>query len=201
MAKKCSVRWTIGALCLAATMTACSQAAPPSQVLASRITPNYDARTRRLQCITYDRNGDGAIDAWTYMNATQVVRAEIDENFNHRVDRWEYYRAGAPEHRGAGMAAGALERVETSLGDDGVVTRHEWYESGAVVRADEDTDGDRHPDKWERWEKGSLVEVALDTQHHGRPDRRIIYGADGSSPRFEVDPDGSGHFRPTTASR
>ena len=40
---------------------------------------------------------------------------------------------------------------------------------------------------------GCLVSVAFDSSHRGRPDRRLVYGADGSA-RLEVDPKGDGHF-------
>jgi hypothetical protein len=191
MARNCWVGSTV--LSVALVSSACSQA-PGGQVTSARIKPTYDAKTRRLQSITYDRNGDGAIDAWTYMDGTKVVRAELDENYDGRTDRWEYYKTGAGESRAA--TAAALERVESSSRQNGVVTRREWYENGAIARAEEDTDGDSQVDKWEQWQNGVLVELALDTHRRGRPDRRIIYGPDGSSPRFEVDPDGSGQFRP-----
>jgi hypothetical protein len=61
------------------------------------------------------------------------------------------------------------------------------------VRADEDSDEDGRPDKWETYDAGRLVSVAFDTMQRGTPDRRLIYGADGSA-RLEVDAAGDGHF-------
>ncbi len=56
-----------------------------------------------------------------------------------------------------------------------------------LVRAEEDTDGDGALDKWETYEQSRLASVSFDTTHHrGAPDRRLIYGADGSA-RVEVD--------------
>jgi hypothetical protein len=42
--------------------------------------------------------------------------------------------------------------------------------------------------------------MALDTKGAGKPDRRLVYPADGSSPRLEVDRDGSGTFVPASGS-
>jgi hypothetical protein len=48
-------------------------------------------------------------------------------------------------------------------------------------------------DKWETYEANRLASVAFDTSHRGTPDRRIIYGPNGSA-RFEVDLKGTGQF-------
>jgi hypothetical protein len=61
------------------------------------------------------------------------------------------------------------------------------------VAAEEDSDEDGKPDKWETYEAGRLASVAFDTIHRGAPDRRLIYGADGSA-RLEIDAVGDGHF-------
>ena len=55
----------------------------------------------------------------------------------------------------------------------------EFYEIGALARAEEDTNGDGKPDKWETYRDGALASVELDTNHDGRPDRRLTYGPDG----------------------
>ena len=67
-----------------------------------------------------------------------------------------------------------------------------------LVRAEEDTDGDGAIDKWETYDGERLASVAFDTEHRGTPDRRLIYGADGSA-RLEVDAAGDGHFAPVQA--
>jgi len=171
-----------------------------------RIKPTYNASTGRLERITYDRNGDGKVDAWAYMDGTAVVRAELDTDFDGVVDRIEYY---APRSAGSGSSTvgtsgaapggGALTKVEISSRPDGKVTRSEYYEDGLRTRAEEDTDGDGRIDKWETWRDGALSTVALDTQGRGRPDRRFVYDADSSEPRLEIDADGSGQFQPAPA--
>ena len=73
------------------------------------------------------------------------------------------------------------------------MNRFEHYEKDVLVRAEEDTDGDGKIDKWETYDGARLASVAFDTTHRGTPDRRLIYGADGSA-RLEVDSAGDGHF-------
>ena len=70
---------------------------------------------------------------------------------------------------------------------DGKVTRVEHYQQkNALVRAEEDTDGDGKIDKWETYDGDRLASVAFDTLHRGTPDRRLIYGPNGTA-RLEVD--------------
>lgn len=63
-----------------------------------------------------------------------------------------------------------------------------------MTRAHEDTDGDGRVDRWETYRDGRLEAVALDTAGQGRANRRMIYGADGSVDRVEVDLEGHGVF-------
>jgi hypothetical protein len=170
---------------------------PAAAPARSRITPSYNHDTGRLEKITYDRNGDGKVDAWTVMNGTTLVRAELDDNFDGVVDRWEFYAPSTGQAVSAGPAV--LTRVEISARPDGKVSRREFYEHGIRTRAEEDTDGDGRVDKWETWSNGVLTAVALDTRGRGRPDRRLVYDAGGAAPRLEVDADGSGRFGPAPA--
>jgi hypothetical protein len=153
-----------------------------------QIKPTYNEKTGRLEKITYDRNHDGKVDAWTFMNGTRVVRVELDENNDGTVDRWEYYTEGSTgaSPSGAPAAVGGLTRVEDSTRRDGTVSRWEYYEKGQRARAEEDTDADRRVDKWEIWADGALASVLLDTNTDGKPDRRLVYPADGSGPRFDM---------------
>src|SRR5580704_10107638 len=58
-----------------------------------RIEPVYDKVTGALQLLKYDSDGDGKIDAVSYMDGARVVRIEIDRDEDGKVDRWEYYDA------------------------------------------------------------------------------------------------------------
>ena len=79
---------------LGITSTAgCEQ--PPRPVGSETVVPTYNAETGRLERISYDRDKDGKPDAWLYMDGTKATRAELDENSDGNVDRWEHYRADA----------------------------------------------------------------------------------------------------------
>jgi hypothetical protein len=172
-----------------------------------RIQPVYDRETGRLTLLKYDANGDGTPDTFSYMDGTRVVRIEIDQDQDGKIDRWEYYgpdrrleKVGFSRAHDGTVDAwsyanpdGTIARVEVSLRRDGRVDRIEYYEHNAMVRAEEDTDHDGRIDKWEQYEGTRLASVAFDTMHRGAPDRRLVYAADGDV-RVEVDPSGEGHF-------
>jgi hypothetical protein len=164
----------------------------------SEVKPTYNKESGRLERISYDLNRDTRMDAWLVMDGTRVVRAELDENFDGVVDRWEYYgdhavpAAAAP---GSGLLPRRpLRRAEQATRSDGKINRREFYESGQLSSVEEDTNGDGKTDKWETWSGGALKAMALDTKGTGKPDRRLVYRPDGSSPQLEVDRDGSGTF-------
>jgi antitoxin component YwqK of YwqJK toxin-antitoxin module len=174
-----------------------------------RIKGYYDRWSGKLKRLEYDSNKNGKPDMFSYMDGTRVIRVEIDQNEDGRIDRWEYYgqdgklekvgtsRAdnGKPDTWTYPDARGQVARRELSSQPDGKVTRTEFYEHGALVRAEEDTNGDGAVDKWEWYQNGGLYMLAFDSRHRGSPDRRIVYEADGSA-RVETDPDGKSNFRP-----
>jgi hypothetical protein len=181
------------ALALGSTV-GCQQAPAPSGN--TEVVPTYNAGTGLLERISYDRNKDGKPDAWLYMDGTRATRAELDENNDDTVDRWEYYRTDVPAASGGAVPRGELLRAEQAMRFDGKISRWEIYEKGLLAQVQEDTTGDGQPDKWETWRAGSLMEVALDTKGTGKADRRIVYPADGGRPRLLVDNKGDGTFRP-----
>ena len=171
-----------------------------------RVQPEYDA-TGRLKQLTYDRDGDGKIDTWGFMDGARVVRVEVDENGDGQVDRWEYHTTGSQGAAGANGADGAtgagangvettVERIDRSTRHDGRVSRQEFFDHGVLTRVEEDTDGDGKIDKWETYTAGALAVLALDSKGRGTPDRRLIYEPDGTLGRIESDPNGTGTFQP-----
>jgi len=174
-----------------------------------QIQPVYDPKTGKLQLLKYDSNNDGKPDTFSYMDGSRVLRIEIDQDEDGKIDRWEYYddtqkvikvgfsRANDGKEDAWSFTGpdGAINRIDYSTRRDGKVTRTEHYDKSALISAEEDTDEDGTIDKWETYENGYMTSVAYDTLHRGTPDRRFIYGANGFV-RAEFDPDGTGRFVP-----
>ncbi len=147
---------------------------PPDE--ASRIEGVYDQTTGRLELLKYDANGDGTVDTWGYMDGARFLRIELDGDQDNRIDRWEYY---GPDQQ--------IEKIGLSTKSDGTADRFEYYENGTLTRAEVDTSGDGRIDKWEVYDGSRLASVAFDTTQRGSPDRRVVYGPDGSA-RLELLP-------------
>jgi hypothetical protein len=186
------VRGRFAMLALGLVMAAACQSRTPAPV-AGAPTPVYNPQTGRLEQLVSDRDGDGKVDTWAFMNGANVSRIEIDRNHDGLPDRWEYY--GLPA---AASAPPRIERAEEANGPDGkTVTRHEQYDAGILRAVDEDTDADGRADKWESYQDGRLARVDLDLSGDGVADQRLIYGANGDVVSVASDADGDGVF--TTA--
>lgn len=189
---------------MAATL-ACTQSpndAPPDTAPrpagTAAVRPEYD-EAGTLRKIEYDRNGDGRVDTWGYMDGARVLRVDTDDNGDGVVDRWEYHRPDAPGNAGRALQGGVdatVERIECATRFDGHVSRWEHFTEGALARVEEDTDGDGKVDKWETYANGSLSVTALDTLGRGIPDRRLVYRPDGTLDHIEADATGTGTFTP-----
>ena len=154
----------------------------------------FSKESGKLSQLAFDSNHDGKLDTWSYMDGTHALRIEMDKDGDGKVDRWEYYGAnntlekvgfsrandGRVDAWAYAGADGKLSRIEVSTARDGKVTRTEYYEHDTLVRAEEDSQSTGRIDKWETYANGALASVAFDTLHRGRPDRRIVYGPNGS---------------------
>ena len=180
--------------------------APPDD--SATIAPRYDQTTGRLKELRYDSNADGTIDTVSFMDGSRILRVEIDQDQDGKVERWEHYgdhhqlvRVGFSRTNDGKENAwsyagpdGKVTRVEFAGGPDlRLVTRVEHYQSEAIVRSEEDTNRDGRMDKWETYENGRLAALAFDSTHRGTPDRRLTYRGDGTV-AVEEDPDGDGRF-------
>lgn len=182
-------------------------------VSSKNVEPVYDSNTGRLQLLKYASKGDGKVDTWSYMDGVHIRRIEIDHDEDGKIDRWEYYdNRGKLEKIGFARSNdghvdawaypaddGSIARIDTAR-SGGNVTRVEWYEKRALVRAEEDSDGDGKTDRWETYAGPRLSMLALDTKHQGKPDRRILYQPDGSV-QTEADLAGTGDFAPLVEAR
>jgi len=191
-------------LVVAQFAAACDRAGDEAR---KRMSAEYDKATGKLSLLKYDSDGNGKVDTWSYMDGPRVVRIEIDKNEDGKIDRWEYYDANQKLERiGTSRAQdgkedswsylgddGTIARIDVSTKHDGKITRVEHYQKDVLVSAEEDGDGDGKMDKWETYDGERLASIAFDTTHRGTPDRRLIYGADGTA-RLEVDAKGTGQF-------
>src|SRR5262245_60635993 len=200
---------------IAVAAVSCRQPPRPTATTPEQIRPTYNG-SGALTKLEADSDHDGLIDMWAYMDGARVVRVEVDENGDGTVDRWEYH-AVPPDGQAEQAAATTtprmprplrllrgglespdktIERIERSTHKDGIVSRWEYFENGFLVRIEEDRNGDGRLDKWETYSDGSLSMMAIDTTHRGTADRRLVYRPDGTLDRIEVDPTGTGIFRP-----
>jgi hypothetical protein len=183
---------------LAVMILACSPATAPRAL--------YDPATRELMRLDVDTNGDGVVDARTYLRGSRAFRSEIDADNDGRIDRWEYI-AGDQSVAVVGSASTPGGEEDTWTFPDvkgevrvdrltkGHARRHEFYRAAALIRTEEDTNFDGLADKWETYENGRLRSVAVDTTHSsGRPDRRLLYDDGGKYSHLEIDSDRDGKF-------
>lgn len=206
----------------AAVLVACALTAactdPDRARVAATTRATYDRKTGKLTELTYDRNKNGVIDTWTEMDGTKPLRSRIDLDEDGKIDRWEYYddkgalarvgfsrgNTGKPDAWAYARADGKVDRIEiSSTGDEKKIDRWEHYDpsrpgggpqgAGALIAAEEDTNGDGRPDKWEKYANGALVSVEFDENGDGRPDRRLTYSK-GALVSIDSEPDGAGRY-------
>jgi len=188
------------------SVAACSD--PEKEHLKKTTIPTYDKKTGQLVEITYDRDKNGKIDTWTEMDGPKPRRSRIDLDEDGKLDRWEYYddkggltKVGLSRKKDGHEDAwaysgpdGKVARMEiSSTGDASRIDRREFYESDALARVEEDTDGNGKVDRWETYENGALKTAAMDESGDGIPDRRLTY-ADGALVLIESSPEASGKF-------
>jgi hypothetical protein len=178
----------------------------------------YDQATGRLKRLEYDANRNGRNDAVSIMDGTRIHRIELDLDENGKVDRWDFYREdralekvglsrlndGVMDSQAFYDARGALIRIEVSTRRDGRFDRVEFYEAGALVRSEEDANGDGLPEKWDTYRPNpgapagqpayAITSTAFDDDGRGKPGRRLVYDDKGGVERVEVDPDRDGRF-------
>ena len=175
------------------TLTSACEVSPGRR----QVTPSYDEFTRRLIAIYADQNADGRVDQWTYFEGNRPLRGEKDADGDGRIDRWEYFNQSAAlqrvgsSSRNDGVedtwtypaAADAEGRIDRSRSRDRAIDRREFFRGDALVRAEEDTNGDGRIDRWDRYEAAVLKQAEFDTTFTaGRPNHRAYCSTSGISP-------------------
>lgn len=165
------------------------------------VEPVYHPDTGALTLLKQDADHNGVPDTVSHMEGPRILRIEVDQNQDGRIDRWEHYgpsqtlarvgfsraRDGHEDAWSYADASGRIVRVEIDTRRDGRISRTEHYEAGSLARAEEDSDGDERTDRWEEYAAGRLARVSFDTAHAGVPTHTLTYGADGSA-RVETVP-------------
>lgn len=160
-----------------------------------RVRAVYDKETGKLSKLTVGALKDGRPDVFSYMDGARIIRIEIDNDEDGKIDRWEYYandqrivkagfsRAndGKPDAWAFQAPDGTIAKIEVSTKRDGKTNRTEFYDKGVLARAEEDADGDGRVDKWETYQEGALASVSFDTMKSGKPNYTINYGREAAS--------------------
>jgi hypothetical protein len=194
--------WAI--VVISAATLGCSDPREWNQARAS-----YDPFSSRLIQLSADQNRDGQFDQWTYLDGNRPLRGEADTDGDGRVDRWEYFDANAGLQRvGSSTRNDGVEdtwtyvravdgesRVDRSRKRDRHIDRREFFKGDVMMRAEEDSNGDGRVERWDRYDGGVLREAAFDTSFaSGRPDRRLLYDAQGKFVAVEEDVERDGTF-------
>jgi hypothetical protein len=174
-----------------------------------RAVPSYDDFTRQLLQVNADQDGDGRVDQWSFFDGNRPLRGEADTDADTRIDRWEYFDAQSALTRvGTSSKNDGIEdtwtwvqpvngesRVDRSRRRDRQIDRREYFQGASLVRAEEDTNADGRTDRWDRYEGAILRQADFDTTlATGRPNRRLLYDAQGGFLRVEADPELDGTF-------
>lgn len=178
----------------------------------------YDTATGHLSKIELDANKNGTNDTVSYMDGTRVIRVELDLDENGKVERWDFYGAdgklekvgfaskddGVMDSQAFYDSNGATRRIEISTRRNNRFDRTEYYDKKALVKSEDDTNGDGRPDKWDFYMPRSnpaageppyaISSTEFDDSGSGRPERRFVYGADGRIAKVEFDEGGTGQW-------
>jgi hypothetical protein len=144
----------------------------------------FDEETSQLVRVELDRNYDGTIDAWTTYDKGVVVRRELDESGDGVADAFETYAGGM-------MAAREVDRDA-----DGARDAFYAYQGDALVEERHDADDDGKVDLVIRYQGKTRVLTEEDQNHDGRTDVWTHYEKDASGnevvARVERDKAGKG---------
>ena len=106
-----------------------------------------------------DVNFDGAVDIWRhYNNGDTLSKEELDLKFDGRVDAVNFFDKGQ------------LVRKEVDVEFDQAPDIFKFYKNGQLVRIERDSNNDGRVDYWEYYERGVLDRIGRDNNGDGRVD-------------------------------
>jgi len=113
----------------------------------------------RELCRAVDLNFDGVIDAYTYFEAGgQLRRRENDYDKDGQIDEITTFKAGQIAEKDQSTAL--AQRLDT----------WDFYQAGALVRTERDSNGDGVIDQWWEYPKPGCPLIHSDVNNDGRPD-------------------------------
>lgn len=143
--------------------------------------------TEKLGSVPVDTNKDGKPDSWYYEKTVEgqivIVKKEIDQNFDGRIDIERFYDDEGQLTRdtvdmdfdgkidvSGFYEGGKLVRKEKDKGHDGTPDLFRHYKDGVLLRLEADTDDDGVIDYWEYYKNGALTRSGSDEDGDGQPD-------------------------------
>jgi hypothetical protein len=174
-------------------LTACGgdKGAQQDEALASRVMRGADRYPREgLIAVKADLNNDRIPDVYSVYReetpegggepARQLIRKEIDVNFDGTLDIWRHYNDEE-----------LVIKEELDYNFDGRVDAINYYDQGQLVRKEIDVEFDQAPDVFKHYKNNQLVSVERDTNNDGRLDYWEYYER-GVLDRIGRDNDGDG---------
>ena len=113
----------------------------------------------REVCRAVDLNFDGVIDAYTYFDASgQLRRRENDYDKDGQIDEIATFKGGQIAEKNQSTAL--AQHLDT----------WDFYQAGALVRTERDSNGDGMIDQWWEYPKPGCPLIHADMNNDGRPD-------------------------------
>ena len=113
----------------------------------------------RELCRAVDLNFDGVIDAYSYFDASgQLRRRENDYDKDGQIDEITTFKGGQIAEKDQSTAT--AQHLDT----------WDFYQAGALVRTERDSNGDGVIDQWWEYPKPGCPLIHADVNNDGRPD-------------------------------
>jgi hypothetical protein len=110
-------------------------------------------------CRAVDLNFDGIVDAYSYFDASgQLRRRENDYDKDGQIDEISTFKAGQIAEKDQSTAL--AQHLDT----------WDFYQAGALVRTERDSNGDGVIDQWWEYPKPGCPLIHADVNNDGRPD-------------------------------